>query len=475
MVFWILLGLFAVIRLVPLFSDLWLDEIWSVVLVRQLNSPAEILTRYLVDNNHPLNSLWIYAVGVTSADWVYRLLSWSAGVAAVWLASEVARLQWRQLHPDAAAAESDAARLITAALFGGSYLFVFYSSEARGYSAAVACGLLAICALWRGAHAPDRRWVPVYWAACVAGLAAHAIMVQVIMAGVAYSLLRALPSSKRVASIGRWHAVPVGAAVIYYLGFVRRLLVGGGPQLSLTRVLGEMSAYMLGVPVGAALVVALPLVIGAAGVALWQIARRDRSLLAFYLTLFSVAALAPFGRQFDVVYPRYFIVVAAAVLLLVGHGLTRLFASGSVRRFVACAVVGLCLLGDSAYLAQLFRHGRGEYRAALRYIGAHTASTTIALASDQDARNGAVVHYFAPLALPGRTVHYVTASAALVEHPPWLLVHRFDGEPAPAAEVRGAQGDTYALAARFGHAPLSGWDWYVFRNTQFPPDAPATR
>ena len=53
---------FAVVRMVGVFGDLWLDEIWSLRMVQSIQSPLEIFTTLQHDNNHPLNSLFLYIV-----------------------------------------------------------------------------------------------------------------------------------------------------------------------------------------------------------------------------------------------------------------------------------------------------------------------------------------------------------------------------------------------------------------------------
>src|SRR5438128_1765967 len=86
---WVMLGAIlvaaAAVRFACLFGDLWLDEIWSLRLLETVRSPVEILTRLLHDNNHPLNSLFLYLLMPAKAEWTYRLFSWATGSAAVWI------------------------------------------------------------------------------------------------------------------------------------------------------------------------------------------------------------------------------------------------------------------------------------------------------------------------------------------------------------------------------------------------------
>jgi hypothetical protein len=44
-------------------GELWFDEVLSIQWARNATTPAEIITLYRHDNNHPLNTLWLYSLG----------------------------------------------------------------------------------------------------------------------------------------------------------------------------------------------------------------------------------------------------------------------------------------------------------------------------------------------------------------------------------------------------------------------------
>ena len=87
------------------------------------------------DNNHFLNSLWMYAGGLDAAPWVYRLPSVVMGVGAVAVA---ARIGFRS---------GIAAGLVCAFAFAISTPMVNFGSEARGYSGLILLVLVAVDAL----------------------------------------------------------------------------------------------------------------------------------------------------------------------------------------------------------------------------------------------------------------------------------------------------------------------------------------
>ena len=57
-----LLVLSAGLRLLAARGDLWLDELWSLSFARQMTSPLDVWTAIHHDNNHPLNTLYLFVV-----------------------------------------------------------------------------------------------------------------------------------------------------------------------------------------------------------------------------------------------------------------------------------------------------------------------------------------------------------------------------------------------------------------------------
>jgi hypothetical protein len=113
-------------------GELWLDEVWSLQIVQQFaHSIADILLKLKLDNNHFVNSFVAFELGPDCPDWMYRAPAVLAGILSLLLAG------WAQRRKGTAT--------VTAAviLAGFSYLFVQYSSEARGYSYEIFCSIFA--------------------------------------------------------------------------------------------------------------------------------------------------------------------------------------------------------------------------------------------------------------------------------------------------------------------------------------------
>jgi hypothetical protein len=480
----LLVAAFALLRLACARGDLWLDEIWSLRLVAQVRHPWEILTAIRHDNNHPLNSLYLYLVGPGAPAWAYRLLSVAAGSASVWLAADIGRRQFARLHPDSDLPGARAAGLATAVLFGGSYLLVDYGSEARGYGPALAAALTAYWALLRADERPA-LWRAVYIAACWLALLAHAAACSILAAGAAASLAARFDAKSacpgRWRDLASWHLPPLAGFAVYFFGYLRPMAIGGGSFLGANRapvagVLGDAAAYALGLPGGwGGWPLAVSLAVLVAGSALVLIGRREPALAAGFATGVFLAPLpgALLARE-SVLYPRYFLLSAAGVLLLLGYLLGRLWLLGPKARAACLLLLAAFLAGNARPLGALATVGRGGYREALRYLFSHSPGAQVSVSCDfSDFRNQMLIDYYGPGETPpGRTLFYVGAGRWRRPGPDWIFTERLDHEPPPPGRLYDAFGTAYQLERSFPHAPLSGWTWYLYRNTEvlgFPP------
>ena len=152
----------AVLRANRLDSGLWLDEISPVLKYGRL-SPVEVLTTYLGSSNHVMNTMLVNeSVSLFGRNaWAIRLPAAIFGVATVPALYFVGRQ-----------ALSRRASLMAAALLAVSYHHVFFSQNARGYSAylffsVLACGFVSLALQTRR----TRDWV-LYSAAAVLDVAA---------------------------------------------------------------------------------------------------------------------------------------------------------------------------------------------------------------------------------------------------------------------------------------------------------------
>jgi hypothetical protein len=348
-------------------------------------------------------------------------------------------------------------------------LLIHYSSEARGYAPMLACALFAVWVLQHADSAKWGRWAIGYAVAAGLGLLAHVAMAEVLFAGALWSLLGLIGAGRdwkrHITRSVVWHAVPTAMATAYYLGFVRKLEIGGGPENPMFKTLGETAAYTLGLPVSAGgLAFVLFVLLGGLGVI--ALFRRGAWRLAVFYVMIIVAApaLGMLASKFTLLFPRYFLLNAALALPLMAHGLAWSWRAGHYGRVIVLIALTGFLAGNAFPVARLARDGRGQYSAALREIASHAQAREISISSDHDFRNHLLIDYYRGAAGDGHEFVYYSVEQAPPWGVQWVLFHRFDGEEPPPAVIADARGNRYVREYHFRHSALSGWDWYVYRN-----------
>ena len=73
----------AVLRFLGAQGDLWLDEIWTLNITSEMDHAYLIFWGPYLDNNHFLNTFYVYLVGTESSAAVLRGLAVVSGIASV--------------------------------------------------------------------------------------------------------------------------------------------------------------------------------------------------------------------------------------------------------------------------------------------------------------------------------------------------------------------------------------------------------
>ena len=445
----------ALLRALAAGGELWLDEIWSFRLAQGLTSPAGVFTALHHDNNHHLNSLYLYFVH-ESPVWVrYRLHSLVAGVGTILLAGIIGRREADQ--PTALAAT-----LLTS----GSFLLTLYASEARGYALAVFFAFLAVPLAARFLVTGRVVWAAAYALTSVLGLSSHLTFLHALLGLVVWTACRA------VRHPGRWpliwslillHAVPLVALALLYWIDLRHVIVGGGPILTISEVVARIASLAVGGPEdgpwrGPAAAAAI-----VAGVASVIAVRRAGSDL---WVLFVVAGLVAPGLTLLVVdtpllFERYFLVAAAFMTLSFGW----LIALMARRSFwIAVTVAGAYVAGNGVHTMRLIESGRGNYLAALRYIEERSTQRPATIGGDHDFRQGRLVEFYRDILGRGGDIEYHTPPEWAPAGPEWMLTHGQTSDPAPPEELIVEGGRRYRLSVVYPYGGVSGWELAVYHN-----------
>jgi len=460
----IALGLLAVaagLRLAAASRDLWLDEIWTLHFLSQLDSVGDVFVEFRHNNNHILQSLWMQAVGPAAGALWLRLPAVLAGVASVALAAALGLRRGRE--------EALAAGLGVA----GCYLMVHYTSEARGYALAMAFALGALLCLPER-PGPGRSGRVAGFAACVIlGLLAHASFVYAYGAIALWWIWAEVRArrgwSEFLGDALRWHAVPGGAGLLI-VALLASLFPGGGPKRDTLQVLASTFGYVLGTPVagplsfaGAALGTGLLL-----GGLLWLARRGDDRwvLYAGAIVIVPAAVILAEGRSFLV--PRYFLMSALFFLLLAAELLGALARSGAKGRVVFAAALAAFWIGNLSHLATLWEQREAQYARVLALLARETQGPLIRVGSRRDHPNQMLMRFFAGRLPEGKRLAWQPTQAWPESGPEWLVLRDFGRPETLAATVTDPAGRRYELVETVSRVPLSGAHVAVYRNRAAP-------
>ena len=368
----VLIGIAAVLRGIGLNDGLWFDEILTLVLfVRP--SLEQIVTEYPSSNNHPLYSvlghLAVAAFGEEA--WVLRLPAFLFGIAAVPAVYVLGR-----------AVTDRREALLAAVLLTVSYHHIWFSQNARGYTALALFATMATWLLLKGWRSGNRWCFVSYGIVAALGVYTHLIMAFVVaghtlvVAAEAWrnpAARRVLPSATAgfaVAALGSVALYAPMAAAIYafYSGPPLETAAVATPAWA---VLETLRGLRLGLGAVGALGAAM---LFAAGLrSFWK---QDRFVTGLFVVPGAVTAAALIALQ-SPIRPRFFFFLSGFAVLLVVRGTTVVAGLASQalpqtirarRSALATGLVALIVLASLASLPYGYRHPKQDYEGAMHFV-----------------------------------------------------------------------------------------------------------
>lgn len=459
-------ALFATaLRVAVINNDLWLDEVWSVQHAASVESPAEIFVSLHHDNNHHLNTLWLWLCGPDAGPVQQRLLSLFAGIIAVLLTGFLT-LRWGK--PAAAMA-----MLISSA----SIMFVQYSTEARGYSLAFCFALAAHWCLRK--HLTDRSLGSgmAFGCFCALGTLSHLSFLQYYFAAVFWTTGALAPDQPGFVvwckRMFRCHGLAVLCLGAIYLLDVRYLTFGGGPRLNAVSVfINAVSVFAGGTLDQSSRLLYFAVVTVGIVAGLLTMARERQDEWKFFACLFVLfplfrVVLLPAGLMFE----RYFLILLGFAAIPISVGAMQLLNARLPQRLSLGSIAILFVAGNLSHISQLAQDGRGHYQQTMSMI-ADESPKSIRISSDHPFRNRLLIEYFAARCQNVRPVEYVELGE-WNEPPDWMICHHIprdndpafnffepDGQPRASLNVSGFR---YELRLQTGTAELSGCEWLCYR------------
>ena len=449
------------LRMVFSRAPLWNDEIWSLQNLQRIDGIGGVLWGLSHDNNHFLNSLWLYFVApVTAFPPALRGLSILAGVLAIPAMAELG------------ARRGPAGAIAAALLTACSFFQIVYSVEARGYAVATLCLILAYGQVEKALDTAARaaRWRLAL--ACGLGFFAH-LAFGPAAAGLAFVAFvetivrRRLGAGAALVATFRlfWPTVMAMAPTLMLLaaGYAKTggFTIGALTPYSLARAIG--GATSLGMmtfgldPTSFAqtafALVGLPVLILAAILLLAPMPRKSAYLVMLVvLPVLAVALKIP-----NTHVARYFFAGSPFLILLAADAFAELFRRGALFRALALAGLAAALAGDGAALARLNAGEAAPWTDALERIADSPDRT---LSTSHDFNVGKSVAYFN--ATRGAGLVLIPAEQMCAEPPAWRIVEtRGDGKAEP--ELTTDCGLSYRLEGVFDRDVPSQLPWALYR------------
>ena len=445
----------TVIRIRAAHNDLWLDEIWSLLSVRKLASPLHVFTKIHLDNNHYLNSLWLYLFREHDNWSGFRIPSIVLGVGSVAMSGMIAR----RLNVRSA--------FFAMFLVAFSYVEILYSSEARGFASVVFFSFASFYLLDKYLEKESWPTAVAFSISSIFGFASHLIFLNFFSAAVLWSGWRLVKSGHGKAHVIKsmlaCHAAPTMFFLLLYILDVRHLRVGGGTPASLPGTFAQSLGWVFGGPSLA--FIALTAVLFSAGLLiLW---RQHSDLLVFFIgVIFVFPILMITLHHSDAIYVRHFIVGSSFLLIIISLVLARLCERGWPGKALCVLLMISYFALNSWHVFTLLKYGRGHYTDAVRFLIQNTKRPEITVGSDHDFRVSLVLRYYVDQASGDQTFTYYPRSSRPHQGPEWLVYHKESIEDASSAQagITDDFGNNYKLVKTFATAPLSGLHWFVYRN-----------
>lgn len=457
----VLLFVFSALIIICARGDLWFDEIWSIKAAESAGSVTEIFTRFKHDNNHPINTFYMYLVGKSGHSFTYRLLAVASGIGSLALAGFIGRRRSRSEG------------LIALILFGTSYPLLLYFSEARGYGTAIFFALLGYFMITRAEGEFDSRQRYIFWAVVTLGGLAHATFVMPLFAFAMLSFGYYRSSSTNftgsLIELVKDYWFPAAFYGFYYLYFLRHVSIGSGPVFSYYDQFSIAAAYLLGLPdhpITRWFAVAVTVVLVFAGSKLLRERNRVEWMFFPIVVLISPILLVWLTRP-TYFYFRYILLSFPFFYLLMAFMLAYLFSRAKTfGRPIAVVILVAFVAGQSVQIIPLLKYQRGSYLPLLQNMAERSSGTVLSVASDYDFRNEMLIEYYKRFIDERSEIIYVNYQSRNDLEPRWFVTHHLDPEHVAPSTIKVSELGRYDIVASYRTSGNSGWNWYLYESAE---------
>jgi hypothetical protein len=461
----ILLLLLAIaLRFLAARGDLWFDEVWSIYFASKVKSFWGIFFELHHDNNHHLNTAFIYAFQKLGLENGIRLPPLLFSLATLVLVLKVL-------------GRSPLEKLLVVLVFGFSFPLIHFGGEARGYAFLF---FFSLAAYFLRARA--LKSAPYFLAFHLAQIFAFLSQLSFLPLAVALGLLTLVEDWQKRGSfkkaLGRsisFETPTLLFLIVFYFVEVRHIFAAGGPQRRFQDFLGDMVELFLGSNAYIAGLLFLSL-LSFIFIMRQHLRKKLRGAYALWLFAFLIFLASPvFNYVFSQYhfskcppFPRHFVLNYLFALLALLPLLHTAFKSKRPRERGSAVFFLLCLSLSNAWNFWHFSEGkRGHYRAAIEQIVSGTEGQSIHLFFQQHTSRILFSYHAKYVELGGKDFHSVKAgdAARRLTSPAWLVRHHvFANETIPPTLQLPELG-TMEKVAVYPSAHFSGWTWVLYRQS----------
>jgi hypothetical protein len=453
-----------------------LDEIQSITYATSVTSLGALFTQATSDNNHLLNSVFLYWMGPDREGLWYRFPSLLFGTLSLFACVFYFKKNPRWFE----------SFWILFWLFGTSFVMTTYSSEARGYSFVIFFSLVSFFELDKIVHNPgESKKIALKSLFLLEG----ALLLGALSHGISYihfvglALWASIQLRKRPLEVFRIFFLPGLFYLVFYFSFYSRLNFGGATARSCFEVLRQSVLWSLGIP-GLGRIFAKPvlgagILLAAGGMLHWV--RTKNSKWIYFFTVSAVDILFMFfSSHSQYLSERYFIFLSLSLIFLISQGLYVLFQWNRLGKGVSLCFLVLMSFGNISSVSKLISIGRGEYLDAMKYLRDNTASDRISIGAINTHRLETVIRYYETSFSVGPLVKtFEVDSIGLKKSSDWFILEyefhmALTGQVLTYQGIQGnvfppdqslvlPSGDHYQLKKVFPHYGLSGFTWIIYQ------------
>jgi hypothetical protein len=462
-----------ILRCLAAQGELWLDELWSLIHVIDLNTPVAIFTSVKHDNNHLLNSVWMWLMGLREPALAHRLPSLFFSVVLL-----IALARHLLAH------QRDGTMATWIVLVAASYPVILYSTEARGYSLALLMSVIGYLSLVRLLERPsDSKAMLAFSISGIIGCLSHAIYVLFLAPAIVWIGYCAITSAAElnVRKLVRTAILPpVLTACILTLTFYAGMEIGGAPLLPYLEVAAStISVSFGGEPLSAsspavtgwsAFLALFVIVVCISELAMWVRSKDPQAVLVSLILITPWIAVPLLQPHF--ILPRYFLIQVVFAYLVVARFTCRLASRGTLGRGIGIALIIAIVAANVRHTYQLWSLGRSHFREVFSSAASSVrkGDDKVSIGGDQDFQNSLRLHY-AIRSLPQNqgkfdNLQYIPSYRTSQESPRFVIRETLDAHEELPTSFTLPSGAKYSLLRVYKAPPLSSSHVYVYEKAE---------